>query len=259
MPVLRSIRERFAAERPLDGRQGRGVPARHGRDRQPDARRWRPAAQRSPCARPTRCPPRTTWPRRWRGTGSRSAPPRRGPRRLRRATSPRSPGRAADHARRRRRPARHAARARPELLEGLLGGTEETTTGLVRLRALQAEGSCACPVLAVNEARTERVVQRPLRHRAVDARRHPARHEPAAGRQTVVVARLRLHRPRRRRRAHAAPAPRWSSARSTRCARSRRGWTASRSCPRWRPPSAATCSSRSPARAACCGARTSSG
>jgi len=46
--------------------------------------------------------------------------------------------------------------ARPDLLDGLLGGTEETTTGLVRLRALQAEGKLACPVLAVNEALTER-------------------------------------------------------------------------------------------------------
>jgi len=46
--------------------------------------------------------------------------------------------------------------ARPDLLDGLLGGTEETTTGLVRLRALEAEGRLACPVLAVNEAITER-------------------------------------------------------------------------------------------------------
>ena len=46
--------------------------------------------------------------------------------------------------------------ARPDLLDGLLGGTEETTTGLVRLRALEAEGRLACPVIAVNEAVTER-------------------------------------------------------------------------------------------------------
>jgi adenosylhomocysteinase len=39
---------------------------------------------------------------------------------------------------------------------GLIGGTEETTTGLVRLRSLQAEGRLRCPVLAVNEALTER-------------------------------------------------------------------------------------------------------
>ncbi len=47
--------------------------------------------------------------------------------------------------------------ARPEQLSGLIGGTEETTTGLVRLRALHAEGRLSCPVIAVNEARTERL------------------------------------------------------------------------------------------------------
>jgi adenosylhomocysteinase len=39
---------------------------------------------------------------------------------------------------------------------GLTGGAEETTTGLLRLRRLEAEGKLACPVLAVNESRTER-------------------------------------------------------------------------------------------------------
>jgi adenosylhomocysteinase len=41
--------------------------------------------------------------------------------------------------------------------EALVGGTEETTTGLVRVRALEAEGRLACPVVAVNEAATERL------------------------------------------------------------------------------------------------------
>jgi adenosylhomocysteinase len=45
-----------------------------------------------------------------------------------------------------------------ELVEGLIGGTEETTTGLVRLRRLEHEGALRCPVLAVNEARTERAL-----------------------------------------------------------------------------------------------------
>jgi len=45
-----------------------------------------------------------------------------------------------------------------EALSGLIGGTEETTTGLVRLRRLQDAGELACPVLAVNEARTERAL-----------------------------------------------------------------------------------------------------
>lgn len=38
----------------------------------------------------------------------------------------------------------------------LLGGTEETTTGLVRLRALEHDGLLRCPVLAVNESLIER-------------------------------------------------------------------------------------------------------
>jgi adenosylhomocysteinase len=46
--------------------------------------------------------------------------------------------------------------ASPEALEGVIGGTEETTTGLVRVRRLEEEGRLACPVLAVNESRTER-------------------------------------------------------------------------------------------------------
>jgi adenosylhomocysteinase len=44
------------------------------------------------------------------------------------------------------------------VLEGLIGGTEETTTGLVRLRRLEDSGTLRCPVLAVNEARTERAL-----------------------------------------------------------------------------------------------------
>jgi adenosylhomocysteinase len=43
-----------------------------------------------------------------------------------------------------------------EATDGLVGGAEETTTGLLRLRRLEAEGRLACPVLAVNESRTER-------------------------------------------------------------------------------------------------------
>ena len=45
---------------------------------------------------------------------------------------------------------------RPEQAKTLLGGTEETTAGLLRVRALEAQGALACPVLAVNESRTER-------------------------------------------------------------------------------------------------------
>jgi adenosylhomocysteinase len=44
----------------------------------------------------------------------------------------------------------------PEHAARMLGGMEETTAGLLRVRALQERGALACPVLAVNESRTER-------------------------------------------------------------------------------------------------------
>ncbi len=44
------------------------------------------------------------------------------------------------------------------VLDGLIGGTEETATGLVRLRRLEQRGELSCPVLALNEARTERAL-----------------------------------------------------------------------------------------------------
>ncbi len=39
----------------------------------------------------------------------------------------------------------------------MLGATEETRTGLVRMRTMEAAGELRCPVLAVNEALTERI------------------------------------------------------------------------------------------------------
>jgi adenosylhomocysteinase len=44
---------------------------------------------------------------------------------------------------------------RPELVEHVLGGTEETTTGLNRLRAMQAAHALHYPVVAVNDAATK--------------------------------------------------------------------------------------------------------
>ncbi|HXG67850.1 MAG TPA: adenosylhomocysteinase [Blastocatellia bacterium] len=44
---------------------------------------------------------------------------------------------------------------RPELLERIIGTTEETTTGLVRLRALEKSGRMTWPAIAVNDAQTK--------------------------------------------------------------------------------------------------------
>ena len=46
--------------------------------------------------------------------------------------------------------AAHESRAR-----GVVGGSEETTTGVVRLKALESEGKLAYPVVAVNNAQTK--------------------------------------------------------------------------------------------------------
>ena len=44
---------------------------------------------------------------------------------------------------------------RTDLIPNVIGGTEETTTGVIRLKALEAEGKLAFPIVAVNEADTK--------------------------------------------------------------------------------------------------------
>ena len=45
--------------------------------------------------------------------------------------------------------------SRPEQAAGVLAGTEETTTGVIRLRAMEAEGALRYPIVAVNDADTK--------------------------------------------------------------------------------------------------------
>jgi len=44
---------------------------------------------------------------------------------------------------------------RTDLLEDIIGGTEETTTGVIRLRAMAADGVLRYPIVAVNDATTK--------------------------------------------------------------------------------------------------------
>ncbi|HOU29437.1 MAG TPA: adenosylhomocysteinase [Thermoleophilia bacterium] len=44
---------------------------------------------------------------------------------------------------------------RPDMAAEIIGGTEETTTGVIRLKALEKEGRLMFPVVAVNEANTK--------------------------------------------------------------------------------------------------------
>ncbi|MDY7032196.1 MAG: adenosylhomocysteinase [Thermodesulfobacteriota bacterium] len=44
---------------------------------------------------------------------------------------------------------------RTELIDGIIGGTEETTTGIIRLRSMADEGVLKFPIIAVNDADTK--------------------------------------------------------------------------------------------------------
>ncbi len=46
-------------------------------------------------------------------------------------------------------------RERPEQVSEVLAGTEETTTGVIRLRAMEADGALKFPIVAVNDADTK--------------------------------------------------------------------------------------------------------
>ncbi|HRH24084.1 MAG TPA: adenosylhomocysteinase [Candidatus Paceibacterota bacterium] len=43
----------------------------------------------------------------------------------------------------------------PQLIDSIIGGTEETTTGVIRLRAMAKDGALKFPIVAVNDAKTK--------------------------------------------------------------------------------------------------------
>jgi adenosylhomocysteinase len=49
----------------------------------------------------------------------------------------------------------HLLTKRTDLVKGVIGGTEETTTGVIRLRAMAKDGTLKFPVIAVNDALTK--------------------------------------------------------------------------------------------------------
>jgi adenosylhomocysteinase len=54
---------------------------------------------------------------------------------------------------------------RRELLNSIVGGTEETTTGVIRLRAMSNDGALMFPVIAVNDSDTKHLFDNRLWHR----------------------------------------------------------------------------------------------
>ena len=49
----------------------------------------------------------------------------------------------------------HAEDANPSYVENVLAGTEETTTGVIRLKSMASEGVLRYPIIAVNDAKTK--------------------------------------------------------------------------------------------------------
>lgn len=86
-------------------------------------------------------------------------------------------------------------------LEGVIGGTEETTTGVVRLVSMAKEGTLGYPGVQRQRREHEALLRQPLRHGPVHARRHRARHEPPFVRAHHRDLGLRLLRQRARLRA----------------------------------------------------------
>ena len=152
-------------------------------------------------------------------------------------------------ARRRRRPDLH--RARPSTrssAKDVIGGTEETTTGVHRLRAMANDGKLLVPGHRRQRQRDQVGLRQRLRHRPVVARRHPARDRrccsparPSSSPATATAAAaspMRATRHGRQRHRHRDQADRGAQGDRS---------TASASC-RWtRPPSSATSSSPRPA------------
>ena len=113
------------------------------------------------------------------------------------------------------------ARAPASLLGDIIGGTEETTTGVIRLRAMERDGVLGFPVIAVNEAETKHLFDNRYGtgQSTLDGIIR-ATNMLLAG-KNVRRRRLRLVRPRRRDARPRHGRARRSSPRSTRCARSR--------------------------------------
>ena len=103
---------------------------------------------------------------------------------------------------------------------------------MIRLQALEARRQARLPDHRGQRGEDEAPLRQPLRHRPVHDRRDHPRDERPSRRPPLRRLRLWLGRPRRRDARQRHGRARDRHARSIRCGRSRRSWTASRCCPR---------------------------
>jgi hypothetical protein len=100
-----------------------------------------------------------------------------------------------------------SADERRALVANIRGSTEETTTGVIRLKAMQQEKVLQFPIVAVNDSNNQAHVRQPLRHRAVDPRWDRAGYQHARGREQRRGRGVWLVRAGLRHAGPAAPAP----------------------------------------------------
>ena len=188
-----TIREGAAARRHPRGR----LPARHDRDREPDAHACRPAAPRWRSAPRTRSRPRTRSPPRWSSAGIDTYAIKGEDtdtffKHINAVLDIRPNITMDDGA----DMVSVLHKQRPDQIAEIIGGTEETTTGVIRLRAMAADGALQVPDRERERRRHQAPVRQPVRHGAVDDRCDHAGDEPPARRSDDRRLRLRHVRPR---------------------------------------------------------------
>jgi adenosylhomocysteinase len=78
--------------------------------------------------------------------------------------------------------------SRKEVLAGIIGGTEETTTGIIRDQAMEKDGTLAFPIIAVNDADTKHFFDNRYGTGPEHYRRHPAATNLLLAGKVAVVA-----------------------------------------------------------------------
>ncbi len=63
------------------------------------------------------------------------------------------------------------------MIDGVIGSSEETTTGVIRLKSMEKEGLLRFPVIAVNDASTKHMFDNRYGTGQSTHRRHTAGHE----------------------------------------------------------------------------------
>ena len=117
---------------------------------------------------------------------------------------------------------------RQDLIPGMIGGTEETTTGVIRLKSMEANGVLGYPIVAVNDAQTKHLFDNRYGTGSEHHRRHHPRHERPAGRLSSCRLWVWVVRPRRGMRARGLGAVRHHRRGGRRSRRSRQSWTGTR-------------------------------